>query len=548
MKTYSLLLRTCCSLGMKDEEGTEKHFRLNTLHVRGTENMSTQDIFNYFKDYGPASIEWINDYSCNVVWIDNLSAARAMIGLSTHVKGLDEFHSKANPFLKEGEREKESDKENEKEEVVVVQEIEEPDGDDIIMVMERSRPFTKEPHINVDSDEVHASDIPIPIPPGKWRKGTSHPKAKCILLRFSTRTDKKQPQAEKMSEYYKKYGNPNYGGIKGLITSSRKRRYQWHEHNIKVFEDDKGDERDFSEVLSDGKNPWGNLAKSWSKLDRNRSRRKSDSHDVIKASRPRAFPTTQPSYDEHEGRSILHRIGTVTAAPDRASDSEEASNSFESDEESEWTKRSKVPRMRMYADEEEVRIERRKAQVQAQSRRKKERDMRNSHEDQERRRSNSAHKESSRSHSRNKDSKHRKSRTFESFDKDTTSKTQDDLRSRLDRDGKSKARGGTSVVTSTVWDRLNHHQSGDTIDWEQESSGSDLDVSDLQNNDHGSYADLRGSLLQAKKNSSKFGGGDLRSKLNQKKTMREHTPMQKSPLRIEIDNDEYYRLIGSDQE
>lgn len=64
-------------------------------------------------------------------------------------------------------------------------------------------------------------------------------------------------------------------GIKGLITpSSRKRRYHQHEHNSKVFEDDKGDERDFSEVLSDGKNPWGNLAKSWSKLDKNRSRRK----------------------------------------------------------------------------------------------------------------------------------------------------------------------------------------------------------------------------------------------------------------------------------
>lgn len=281
-----------------------------------------------------------------------------------------------------------------------------------------------------------------------------------------------------------------------------------------------------------------------------------DSHDVIKASRPRAFPTTQPSYDEHEGRSILHRIGTVTAAPDRASDSEDASNSIESDEESEWTKRSKVPRMRMYADEEEVRIERRKAQVQAQSRRKKERDARNSHEkvprieDQERRRrrsSSSAHEESSRSHSRNKDSKHRKSRTFESFNKDTTSNTQDDLRSRLDRDGRIKARGGASV-TSTVWDRLNHHQSGDTIDWEQESSGSDSDVNDLQDNDHGTCADLRGSLLQGKKNSSKFEGADLRSKLNLKKTMRQHTPMQKSPLRIEIDNDEYYRLIGSDQE
>jgi hypothetical protein len=63
-------------------------------------------------------------------------------------------------------------------------------------------------------------------------------------------------------------------GIKGLITSSRKRRYHRHEHNAKGFEDDKGDERDFSEVLSDGKNPWGNLAKSWSKLDKNHSRRK----------------------------------------------------------------------------------------------------------------------------------------------------------------------------------------------------------------------------------------------------------------------------------
>lgn len=282
-----------------------------------------------------------------------------------------------------------------------------------------------------------------------------------------------------------------------------------------------------------------------------------DSHDVTKASRPKAFPTTQPSCDEHDSRSILNRIGTVTAAPVRDSDSEDASNSVESDEESEWTKRSKVPRMRMYADEEEVRIERRKAQVQAQSRRKKERDVRNSHEkvsryeDQERRRrrrSSSAHEERSRSHSRNKDSKQRKSKTFESFDKDTTSKTHDDLRSRLDRDGKSKGRGGVSVVTSTVWDRLNHHQAGDAFDWEQESSGSDPDVNDIRDDARGSYADLRGSLLQGKKNSSKFEGGDLRSKLNLKKTMRQHTPMQKSPLRIEIDNDEYYRLIGSDQE
>jgi hypothetical protein len=249
--------------------------------------------------------------------------------------------------------------------------------------------------------------------------------------------------------------------------------------------------------------------------------------------------------------SILHRIGTVTAAPVHKSDSEDASKSVESDEESEWTKRSKVPRMRMYADEEEVRIERRKAQVQAQSRRKQDRDVRNNREkvsrydDKERgrqRRSSSAHKESSRPHSRNKDSNQRKTKSFESFDEDATH----DLRKRLDRDGKSKVRGGVNVVTSTVWDRLNHHQAGDAVDWEQETSSSDSDVNDLQDN-CGSYPDPRGSLLQGKKNSSRFEGGDLRSKLNLKKTMRQ-TPLQKSPLRIEIDNDEYYRLIGSDHE
>ena len=56
-----------CSLGVKDEEGTEKHYRPNAIHMRGTEDMSTQDIFDYFKDYGPASIEWINDYSCKLI-------------------------------------------------------------------------------------------------------------------------------------------------------------------------------------------------------------------------------------------------------------------------------------------------------------------------------------------------------------------------------------------------------------------------------------------------------------------------------------------------
>lgn len=43
---------------------TDKNIRTEALHMRGTQSMTTQDVFNYFKDYGPASLEWISDNSC----------------------------------------------------------------------------------------------------------------------------------------------------------------------------------------------------------------------------------------------------------------------------------------------------------------------------------------------------------------------------------------------------------------------------------------------------------------------------------------------------
>ncbi len=38
--------------------------RLEALHMSGVDDMSTQDIFGYFKEYPPAHIEWIEDTSC----------------------------------------------------------------------------------------------------------------------------------------------------------------------------------------------------------------------------------------------------------------------------------------------------------------------------------------------------------------------------------------------------------------------------------------------------------------------------------------------------
>lgn len=42
----------------------DQNIRLDALHMRGTEEMNTQDVFSYFKDYAPASIEWLTTYSC----------------------------------------------------------------------------------------------------------------------------------------------------------------------------------------------------------------------------------------------------------------------------------------------------------------------------------------------------------------------------------------------------------------------------------------------------------------------------------------------------
>lgn len=47
------------------EPGTHVlNHRFEAIHLRGTEDMNTQNVFDYFKGYAPASIEWINDYSC----------------------------------------------------------------------------------------------------------------------------------------------------------------------------------------------------------------------------------------------------------------------------------------------------------------------------------------------------------------------------------------------------------------------------------------------------------------------------------------------------
>lgn len=39
-------------------------WRLNVVHVRGVKQLSSEDILNYFANYDPSKLEWLNDISC----------------------------------------------------------------------------------------------------------------------------------------------------------------------------------------------------------------------------------------------------------------------------------------------------------------------------------------------------------------------------------------------------------------------------------------------------------------------------------------------------
>ncbi|XP_074635376.1 nuclear cap-binding protein subunit 3-like [Acropora palmata] len=147
--------------------------RLDAIHVFGVDNMSTKDIFLYFDNYGPGSVEWIDDSCCNVVWDDNYTASRVLLEVGKKVE--DESTTEDNDI----------------------------------------------------SDTVEI----------KWRSGPSHHKAKCLLLRMATKKDKKQPGAAQRSLYYLINGNPNTNGNKGakkgLVSGSRKRKIQKERERVK---------------------------------------------------------------------------------------------------------------------------------------------------------------------------------------------------------------------------------------------------------------------------------------------------------------------------
>jgi len=70
----------------KDAEITVER-RPSVINLYGLmTDLNTKDILRLFDGYGPSHIEWINDTACNVVFADEFSARRALLGLSTPIE------------------------------------------------------------------------------------------------------------------------------------------------------------------------------------------------------------------------------------------------------------------------------------------------------------------------------------------------------------------------------------------------------------------------------------------------------------------------------
>jgi len=57
--------------------------RTDALYLYGTDRMGTQDIFEYFVEYSPGYVEWLNLSSCVIGFADEFTARRALNGLAS---------------------------------------------------------------------------------------------------------------------------------------------------------------------------------------------------------------------------------------------------------------------------------------------------------------------------------------------------------------------------------------------------------------------------------------------------------------------------------
>nr|XP_039258189.1 nuclear cap-binding protein subunit 3-like isoform X1 [Styela clava] len=200
---------------MNEEGDILKSIRLDAIHLRGLDDMSTEDIFSFFSDHFPSHIEWIDDTSCNVVWKDTESAASALLKMTKPYKSRTKSQDGAN----------ESDKTKEGSET----KGEAKDEDDDLDLMETDEEMeVDEGNTEKDSEQKQLDKVngDFKNELRRCKRPFLKGERKVLLkMRLANVNDKKTLGGAKKSHYYRRYGNPNYGNMRGLLSRSFMKRY-----------------------------------------------------------------------------------------------------------------------------------------------------------------------------------------------------------------------------------------------------------------------------------------------------------------------------------
>lgn len=110
----------------------------------------------------------------------------------------------------------------------------------------------------IEDGEVESSKSKFAkrLPPQgcRWRKGVKSIKNHQIYMRFVRKTDRKIKGAEARSKYYVKFGNPNYGNMKGLLSASMRTKLKAKQMDIEPENDDGSQRRPITYDIDDYKN------------------------------------------------------------------------------------------------------------------------------------------------------------------------------------------------------------------------------------------------------------------------------------------------------
>ncbi len=416
------------SLGIPEEERepskdrANRVFRLEALHVRGFGAMKAEDVYDYFKEYNPVTLEWVDGNSANVVWALPFSCAKALLALSRPLLSREEEGMEVNERVAGEEDEQNGDQGAEGENGERSKTTRKLTKDEI-----NSKVNLPRKHLQLLSsfcqsifflfqfesgEDIYSDEIQGPIPDGRWRLGKPCPKADLVLMRIATMSDEAE-DPERDQDLFRKNRelskwlvvlvcNSRYKNVLsliytlsllvhtgGIMSSSRKRKLQ----EIVQYDREMHAERESQKKYSGpvGKNPWGSIAKDWSAS----SRPKDFADELAMFARQRgisiAARRSAPKLivgedgEVTEVRDMRERLGPPAAVKDWDAPEEEVENVHpiaaslhrsarrgrsaspigepvrsDSDEDGKWNKRLKRPRMTMVADAEETHSKKKK--------------------------------------------------------------------------------------------------------------------------------------------------------------------------------------------